>query len=68
MEKDRDDGLSLKKDEKHALLLEENHRWTQPFILYALVACCSMGAAVQGWDEVGFISSIQACLGCPYVF
>lgn len=50
---ERDDGLVLKKEEKQALMMEEHHRWTQPFILYALVACCSLGAAVQGWDEVG---------------
>jgi hypothetical protein len=27
-------------------------KWNQPFVLYALVGCCSLGASVQGWDEV----------------
>lgn len=26
-------------------------RFNQPLKTYALVFCCSMGAAVQGWDE-----------------
>lgn len=52
----RPDQLQLEQDEVDALLQEDlkaGSRWDQPWILYALVACCSLGAAVQGWDEVG---------------
>ena len=28
-------------------------RWKQPFILYFTVFLCSLGAAVQGWDQTG---------------
>ena len=54
-DKEREDGLSLKRDEAEALRMENpltGNKWDQPFILYALVVCCSLGAAVQGWDEV----------------
>jgi sugar porter (SP) family MFS transporter len=49
------DGLFLRPTEIRALRLEASEnakdRWNQPFNLFALVACCSLGAAVQGWDE-----------------
>ncbi|KAB8346234.1 hypothetical protein FH972_023279 [Carpinus fangiana] len=47
------DGMSLRPEEQRALKAEgpDGNKWDQPGILYALVACCSMGAAVQGWDE-----------------
>ncbi|KAL8948377.1 MAG: hypothetical protein Q9222_005433 [Ikaeria aurantiellina] len=51
----REDGLQLKQEERAALVMEDpirGHKWNQPWILYALVGCCSLGAAVQGWDEV----------------
>ncbi|KAL8969807.1 MAG: hypothetical protein Q9183_001821 [Haloplaca sp. 2 TL-2023] len=54
----REDGLQLKEDERNFLNLENpksGHKWNQPWILYALVGCCSLGAAVQGWDEVSLI-------------
>lgn len=49
----RVDEMTLLSEEKHALAQEGpgGHKWDQPAILYALVACCSMSAAVQGWDE-----------------
>ncbi|KAI4194636.1 MAG: hypothetical protein LQ350_007661 [Teloschistes chrysophthalmus] len=50
----RDDGLQLRQEERAALTLEDpkkGNKWNQPWILYALVGCCSLGAAVQGWDE-----------------
>ena len=44
--------------EDYVILCEEDpatgtrwSKWKQKPILYALVACCSIGAAVQGWDE-----------------
>lgn len=51
----RDDKLELTDDELNAVLLEHpktGNKWNQPWFLYLLVACCSLGAAVQGWDEV----------------
>ena len=51
----REDNLQLEIDEEEALMLEDpetGNKWNQPWILYTLVACCSLGAAVQGWDEV----------------
>ncbi|KAL9607545.1 MAG: hypothetical protein Q9167_007548 [Letrouitia subvulpina] len=51
----RDDGLELTSEERTTLMLEDpkqGSKWNQPWILYALVGCCSLGAAVQGWDEV----------------
>ncbi|KAL8728954.1 MAG: hypothetical protein Q9166_005049 [cf. Caloplaca sp. 2 TL-2023] len=55
----REDGLQLKSEERAALVMEDpnkGNKWNQPWILYALVGCCSLGAAVQGWDEVSPIS------------
>jgi len=53
--RDRPDGLKLKKTEQDYLDLEYSPRpidkFKQPWRLYALVGCCSLGAAVQGWDE-----------------
>ena len=49
------DGNRLTPGEVSALRTEfANHwkqKWKQPLTLYALVACCSLGAATQGWDE-----------------
>lgn len=50
----RDDGLALRPEEQYALKLEDpkaGNKWDQRWILYALVICCSIGAAVQGMDE-----------------
>lgn len=46
-------GMTLSRKEREALRKEySNNRWdrfNQPKKLYFLVACCSLGAAVQGW-------------------
>lgn len=51
----RDDlNLYLELDETEILRLEDpkiGNKWNQKWTLYALVGCCSLGAAVQGWDE-----------------
>jgi hypothetical protein len=48
-------GMTLTSEEREALQKEfSNNRWDrfkQPKRLYFLVACCSIGAAVQGWYE-----------------
>ncbi|KAL3479274.1 hypothetical protein BJX99DRAFT_222811 [Aspergillus californicus] len=32
---------------------ETNHKWRQPKSLYFTIILCSIGAAVQGWDQTG---------------
>ncbi|KAH7112931.1 hypothetical protein B0J11DRAFT_183760 [Dendryphion nanum] len=53
--RERRDGLVLRESERRFLDLENSPRridkFKQPWRLYALVGCCSLGAAVQGWDE-----------------
>ena len=51
--------------EKQALFNEENHRFKQPVALYATIIICSVGAAVQGWDQTG---SNAANLDWPVAF
>ncbi|KIW63879.1 hypothetical protein PV04_08849 [Phialophora macrospora] len=43
----------LDSDELESLQHEVAHRWKHPFALYATVFVCSIGAAVQGWDQTG---------------
>ncbi|KAL9137568.1 MAG: hypothetical protein Q9175_001222 [Cornicularia normoerica] len=51
--------------EKQALRDEENHRFKQPIALYITIITCSVGAAVQGWDQTG---SNGANLNWPNAF
>ncbi|KAI4266438.1 MAG: hypothetical protein LQ337_008803 [Flavoplaca oasis] len=44
---------SLDEVEKDALRNEVLHKWRQPWPLYFTVILCSIGAAVQGWDQTG---------------
>lgn len=39
--------------ERDALRNEVLHKWRQPTSLYFTVILCSIGAAVQGWDQTG---------------
>lgn len=43
----------LTEDEKIALQNEVEHKWRMPMKLYLTIAICSIGAAVQGWDQTG---------------
>lgn len=43
----------LEEHEKEALRNEIVHKWRQPKALYLTVILCSVGAAVQGWDQTG---------------
>lgn len=45
--------LDLPRDEEDALRYEAAHKWKHPFKLYWTIFLCSMGAAVQGWDQTG---------------
>ena len=44
---------TLDETEKDALRNEVLHKWRQPKSLYFTVILCSIGAAVQGWDQTG---------------
>ena len=51
--------------ERDALRNEVLHKWRQPRALYFTVILCSVGAAVQGWDQTG---SNGANLSWPLAF
>ncbi|KAL8796908.1 MAG: hypothetical protein Q9182_007292 [Xanthomendoza sp. 2 TL-2023] len=55
----------LEEFEKDALRNEVLHKWRQPRALYFTVILCSIGAAVQGWDQTG---SNGANLSWPVAF
>jgi hypothetical protein len=51
---DRIDGdEALTDEEKLALENEVKHKWRMPMRLFLTIATCSIGAAVQGWDQTG---------------
>lgn len=52
-------------EELDALRNEVTHKWRQPKALYFTVILCSIGAAVQGWDQTG---SNGANLSFPQAF
>lgn len=43
----------LSDEEREALRLEAAYKWRHPIKLYFTVIICSVGAAVQGWDQTG---------------
>ena len=45
--------IELDEVEHDALHNEVLHKWCQPTALYFTVILCSIGAAVQGWDQTG---------------
>lgn len=51
--------------EKEAIRNEVLHKWRQPKSLYFTIILCSIGAAVQGWDQTG---SNGANLSFPCAF
>ncbi|KPI39774.1 Polyol transporter 5 [Cyphellophora attinorum] len=59
------EDLDLAEDEKDALRVEVNKKWSHPWKLYMTVIVCSIGAAVQGWDQTG---TNGANLSFPVVF
>ncbi len=48
---DGEDGEELTAGERAALGREVTHKWHNPAMLYAVIAICSLCAAVQGMDE-----------------
>jgi hypothetical protein len=51
--------------EVESLRDEVLHKWRQPFALYMTIVICSIGAAVQGWDQTG--TSTFCCGSCWYM-
>lgn len=47
------ENLDLDETEKAALRMEVTKKWTHPRLLYVTIIVCSIGAAVQGWDQTG---------------
>jgi hypothetical protein len=51
--RERQDGLTVTENERKYLDLENSksllEKFNQPWKLYAVIAICSLGAAVQGW-------------------
>lgn len=43
----------LTQDECDVLQAEKHHKWRIPKTLYMTIVTCSIGAAVQGWDQEG---------------
>lgn len=43
----------LDNDEMTVLQREISHKWRVPRMLYMTIITCSIGAAVQGWDQTG---------------
>jgi len=56
---------ALDEKEIEDLRSEVLHKWRQPLTLYITIFTCSIGAAVQGWDQTG---SNGANLSFPKVF
>ena len=48
-----EDVPGLTEVEKDAIRNEVLHKWRQPKALYFTIILCSIGAAVQGWDQTG---------------
>lgn len=56
---------ALTSEEVDVLRNEVLHKWRHPYALYITIFTCSIGAAVQGWDQTG---SNGANLSFPQVF
>lgn len=50
---DIDGSEALDEVEKTTLRNEILHKWRLPWKLYLTIVTCSVGAAVQGWDQTG---------------
>jgi len=57
--------FALNEEEIRAVRDEVEHKWKQPIKLYLTIFTCSIGAAVQGWDQTG---SNGANLSFPTAF
>lgn len=48
-----DGDETLTEEELAALNFERDHKWRMPLKLFLTIFTCSIGAAVQGWDQTG---------------
>ncbi|CAO2648164.1 Nn.00g090860.m01.CDS01 [Neocucurbitaria sp. VM-36] len=48
-----EDIPELTEDDKYHIRRETTHRWHLPKDLYYAIALCSLGSAIQGWDNTG---------------
>lgn len=48
-----DGAETLTQEERDVLRKEVEHKWRLPARLYLTIITCSIGAAVQGWDQTG---------------
>ncbi|PVI01711.1 hypothetical protein DM02DRAFT_717722 [Periconia macrospinosa] len=48
-----DELPELNDEDKHHIRREVTHKWHLPKSLYFSIAICSLGSAVQGWDNTG---------------
>lgn len=48
-----EDIEEITEEEKEHLRREVTHKWAHPKALYLTIIVCSIGAAVQGWDQTG---------------
>lgn len=51
--RDYEDIPELTDDDKYWLRREVTNRWHLPGALYYTIALCSLGSAIQGWDNTG---------------
>ncbi|CDZ97007.1 sugar transporter [Phaffia rhodozyma] len=66
--KDWETQESLTEEDRYHLRREITNKWSQPMALYMTVVCCSLAAAVQGWDQTGSNGanlSFPTALGIP---
>ncbi|OBT78407.1 hypothetical protein VF21_02177 [Pseudogymnoascus sp. 05NY08] len=48
-----EDIEELDEEDKITIREEKTHKWRLPWVLYYTVAICSLGSAIQGWDNTG---------------
>ena len=48
-----EDIPELTEDDKYHIRRETTHKWHLPKDLYFAIALCSLGSAIQGWDNTG---------------
>ena len=51
--KDFENIPELTPEDKHAIRRETTHKWSLPRGLIYGIALCSLGSAIQGWDNTG---------------
>ncbi|KAJ5098127.1 hypothetical protein N7532_005128 [Penicillium argentinense] len=52
-QKDFEELSELTEEDKYHLRRETTHKWHLPKDLYYSIALCSLGSAIQGWDNTG---------------